>query len=221
MRKLISVLILTLMLTGCNTKKADSSSVSQPSSEISSSSESSSTDITPTISQSFKSRNDDQLSMYDFETAYALCVQAISEYQSARENKGKMDFSKYVENESLISYLETKLASFYFFPLEYEVNQTGLFEFAVQQANATGFDGDRLYLHIVYGNFTGGSGSSSTAKFIVKNSGGRLVIAEWYDHGKDTFDTLCRGHLDIKENNIYWEEPEMVNTIQEKIKKYN
>lgn len=230
MKKIIVAIafVFILTLTGCNFNEDISTSLINSNDNISSSQNTSSIEdkynVNPDNNTGFMALESEDIRCYDFESAYKMCVQAITEYQSTRKNGEKMDFSKYIENPKLITYLETKLNSFYFFPQEYEVNKTGLIEFEVQEANSTGYHGDRAYIHIAYGCFNGVSESSSSVEFIVKNSNGKLVIAEWYDCGKDTFDTIFRGSIDIKNDDIYWNtvDTALLNKkISEHIKQYS
>lgn len=200
MKKLaIAILVISAVgLIGCSAGNNDDSvnNVSPKYTDVSSN----------TLSQSEKDieynaiSDDGSIERYDFENAYALCVQAITDYQSARINNNAVDFSKYIANPALIDYIEKSINA----PKEahglltaFEVNMTALNEHSVQK--------NRMYLNIAFGNRKGAAVVSRSSEFIVENIDGRLVISEWYSDGKDSFDTCVRGYLDVKNNDVYWD----------------
>lgn len=168
----------------------------------------------------FDALKENSLGVYDFENAYNMCVQAITEYQYCKVNKGKMDFSKYIENKDLIKYLETKLEVNKICP-QHEVTNTGLMKFSIQEASSTKFSKDRLFLKIAYfTSETQNSGCSSVIDFIVENINGKLVIVEWYDTHKDGFDVTCRGFLDVEKEDIFWKNQQLVDKLKNKVDDY-
>lgn len=218
MKKIIIFIAIIVILTGCNTNYSSKKSNSFNNTE--------SSNTIPAINKDSNIKKEfiahkkgTTLDPYDFDEAYKMCIQAISEYQEARINKKEIDFSKYIENEKLITYLDKKLKSPNHYMNEGEVNKIGLIEFEIQHSNDTKFDKDRMYLYMAWGNIKETSGFSTTVEFIVTNSNGKLVISEWYDNGKDTFDTSFRGDLEIKKNDLYWKKVD-IDLLEKKIAKH-
>lgn len=192
--------------------KENSPSVSEPNNNASSASsegadgESSSENIFNAFYNNMLYEEDNYfICNFDFETAYAMCTQALTECSDACENGGEVDFSKYIEDENLIRYMNERLSR----QKMYKVNATGLIEYVTYLVvqDKPNF----MYLRIARANVdVNRNGNYSCTDFLVKNSNGRLVIAEWYDDDKDCFDYSARGRLDIKsaaENGkTYWDD---------------
>ena len=165
--------------------------------------ETSSQEEEPVSSQrEYLPKHDDYISAFDFETIYTLCCDALTEFQSAlvtayeTGNETKVDFSKYIENPDLIAYMEKQLElgiryqGFYDYR---EFDELGLYQYNHQSENG-------VYVCVAYADV-------SIVQFLVKHTGERFVIAEWFNHCKDSMDTLLRGgHLrDIKDGPLYWD----------------
>ena len=215
-KKLSLVLLLCICLfsSGCSPPAPEPEPESQPESS-SAVSETSSQEEEPVSSQrEYLPENEDGISALDFETIYALCSDALMEYQSALANNTGMDFSPYIENPDLISYMEKQLdleRLYHGFYTIKEYERLGLAEYDLQKRNK-----DRVYLKI-------GPENNSIIEFLVENTGERLVITEWYGKIKDSIDLNCRGYLDIRKDNLYWDDydPEALQkAIEEEEMKY-
>lgn len=62
-----------------------------------------------------------------------------------------------------------------------------------------------------------GTGSfAEPTEFLVNNVDGRLVIADWYTHGKDSYDSTVRGMNQKIHNPDIWSNPEWVKSLGKK-----
>lgn len=226
MKRLILFAICAMfLLVSCSDGKDEKITSSESSSSIAASSEVSGEPTSPKSGISSEPTNadvefsftavldDNSIGSYDFENAYEMCVQAITDFQYARVHDTEMDFSKYSVDKKFIDYMHQSIKaplSVHGLNMSGEVNRTGLVEFKSQEKNATGYLADRLYLYIVFGSSFGSRG----VEFIIENLNGRLVISDWYMRTKDSFDISCRGYLDIKNDDNYWKtvDEEALNT---------
>ena len=201
--KLVLSILLTLCLfcSGCSPPAPEPEPESQPESSTAVS-ETSSQEEPVSSQREYLPRKEDYTSVFDFETIIALCFDALTEYQSAlftaykTGEETKVDFSKYIENPDLIAYMEKQLElgiryqGFYDYR---EFDELGLYQYNHQSENG-------VYVCVAYADV-------SIVQFLVKHTGERFVIAEWFNHCKDSMDTLLRGgHLrDIKDGPLYWD----------------
>ena len=210
------LLSLAVFSAGCSPPSPEPEE-SQPESS-SAVSETSSQEEEPVSSQrEYLPKHDDYISAFDFETIYTLCCDALTEFQSAlvtayeTGNETKVDFSKYIENPDLIAYMEKQLElgiqyqGFYDYK---EFDELGLYQYDLQSKNG-------VYLCVAYADV-------SIVQFLVKHTGERFVIAEWFNGCKDSLDVICRGgHLrDIKDGPLYWDDydpEELQKAIDERI----
>ena len=212
-------LLLSILLTLCLFSSGCSPPAPEPEPESSLAvSETSSQEEEPVSSQrEYLPKHDDYISAFDFETIYTLCCDALTEFQSAlvtayeTGNETKVDFSKYIENPDLIAYMEKQLElgiqyqGFYDYK---EFDELGLYQYDLQSKNG-------VYLCVAYADV-------SIVQFLVKHTGERFVIAEWFNGCKDSLDVICRGgHLrDIKDGPLYWDDydpEELQKAIDERI----
>lgn len=132
-----------------------------------------------------------EVSCYDFETAYVMCTQALIECSEAYASGENIDFSKYIKDKNLTKYMKEKIKSDHHYDEMNLVSATGLCDYDINN--------DMIYFSIGRAMVDDNHyGSYSYTNFIVKNSNGRLVIAEWYDGDKFSFDYSARGRLNIK-----------------------
>ena len=64
--------------------------------------------------------------------------------------------------------------------------------------------------HIKF-DYDGGFGE--VHEFLVSNVNGKLVIADWYNGGKDSYDFQVRGENETIDNPNIWNDQEWVNNL--------
>ena len=154
--------------------------------------------------------NENELSEFDYEKAYELCVKALTDYYFAIRNNIEIDLNILIDNENLKQYMQKKI--------QYEnrgfekVKTIEMGEWKIEYKEDA--DGSYLYLmlpaHIKF-DYDGGFGE--VHEFLVSNVNGKLVIADWYNGGKDSYDFQVRGENELIDNPDIWNEQEWVNNL--------
>lgn len=143
----------------------------------------------------YVAKDENELSMQDAETAVELCVDALTDYYKAIWNGTEIDLDRFIGNENLKEYLETKVYAEHqkYGGLDGKVKQLEIGDWEVKFSEDE--KGGYLYLSIpvnIQKHYGGGYGEGT--EFFVRNVDGKLVIADWYTGGKDTYDYLVRGY---------------------------
>ncbi|MCM3711544.1 hypothetical protein [Sporosarcina luteola] len=158
----------------------------------------------------FTPGNPTGVSEKDIETAYDMCVTALTDYYKAVWNGSAIDLDSFIENENLKQYINKKVQS--------EYDRYGGFNDPVKDVeigdweakNTEDANGGFLYLHVpVMVNKDVGSYGEAT-EFLVRNVNGKLVIVDWYTGGKDTYDFIVRGENETIDNPDTWNDQEWV-----------
>lgn len=170
----------------------------------------------------YEAKEDAEVSMEDAETAYALCVNALTDYYNAIWNGTEIDVSKFIVNENLKQYLETKIQS--------ETNKYGTMDSKVKQLEIDDWEvtftddekGGYLYLKVpVSIQKHDGGGYGEGTEFFVRNVDGKLTIVDWYTGGKDTYDYLVRGYEQKISNPNVWNNHDWVKKFKSGTGLYN
>lgn len=167
-------------------------------------------------SPEYVAKNEGELSAQDSETAYEMCVSALTDYYKAVWNGSDIELDTFINNKYLKQYMQKKIQS------QYELY--GNFNDKVQSIEIGAWEveyiadvgGGYLYLHLpVEINKTVGSYGEGT-EFLVRNANGKLVIVDWYTGAKDSYDFMVRGEDLTIENPNIWNDSEWVNKLNNK-----
>ncbi|MED3576007.1 hypothetical protein [Cytobacillus praedii] len=181
------------------------------------------TEITPSTEENvlqdspeYAANNEWELSIQDSETAYEMCVRALTDYYKAVWNGSDIELDTFIDNKNLKQYTQKKIQS------QYDVN--GKFNDKVQNIEISAWeveytdDVDRGFLYLKLPaeiKKTVGSYGEAT-EFLVRNVNGKLVIVDWYTGAKDSYDFMLRGeNLTIDNPNI-WNDSEWVKKLNSK-----
>ncbi|RAJ03144.1 hypothetical protein DET54_101339 [Paenibacillus pabuli] len=155
------------------------------------------------------------LSAEDFETAYQMCAQALSEYYKAIWNGTDIDLDTYIDNENLKQYTQNKITSQYglFRKNKLTYNQVTAVDIDAEKADF--YERDQRFFYFKLnahvkkdlGNF------AEPTEFLVQNLNGKLVIVDWYTGAKDSYDSTVRGENQIIDNPDIWDELGMGKSI--------
>ncbi|MNJ38139.1 hypothetical protein D3C77_329800 [compost metagenome] len=167
-------------------------------------------------SPEYMAKSESELSDQDFETAYEMCVRALTEYYKAVWNGSDIELDAFIDNEYLKQYTQKKIQSQYDVHAKYNLTddlvqdiEIGAWEVEYNDA----VDGGYLYLHLpVQINMTVGSYGEVT-EFLVRNLNGKLVIVDWYTGAKDSYDFMVRGENQTIDNSNIWSDSEWVKKL--------
>ncbi len=154
----------------------------------------------------YLAKNEGELSELDFETAYEMCVQALTDYYQAIWSGSDVELDRFIENENLKQYTQEKIRVQYQLYATHnvtdEVRNIEIDDWEVEYRDDV--DGGFLYLKLpVKINKTIG-GYSEPTEFLVRNVNGKLVIVDWYTCAKDSYDFIERGeYLTIDNPNVW------------------
>lgn len=161
----------------------------------------------------YLAKNEKELSNSDIETAYEMCVAALTDYYKAVWNGTDIDLDTYIENENLKQYTQKKVDSQYDVyggfndPVQDVVIGAWEAEFTDDEA------GGMLYLQLpAEVKKTVGSRGEVT-EFLVRNINGKLVIVDWYTFAKDSYDFTVRGENETIDNPDIWNDREWVRKL--------
>lgn len=218
--KFVFLLVVLFTLSSC---VKDTTSVHEKNTPVEYSSTDSAINTTPITEENvlqdspeYVARNEGKLSVQDSETAYEMCVRALTDYYKAVWNGSDIELDTFIDNEYLKQYMQKKIQS------QYDVY--GKFNDKVQNIEISAWeveytddlDGGFLYLKLPAEiKKTVGSYGEAT-EFLVRNGNGKLVIVDWYNGAKDSYDFLVRGeNLPIDNPNI-WNDSEWVKKLNSK-----
>jgi len=175
------------------------------------------TEITPSTEQNvlqdspeYVAKNEGELSVQDSETAYEMCVRALTDYYKAVWNGSDIDLDTFIDNEYLKQYTQKKIQSQYDVYVKNNLTDKGQnIEIDAWEVEYTDdVDGGFLYLKLpVQINMTVGSYGEVT-EFLVRNVNGKLVIVDWYTGAKDSYDFMVRGENITIDNPNIWNDSE-------------
>lgn len=158
-------------------------------------------------SPEYLAKNEGELSELDFETAYEMCVRALTDYFKAVWNGSDIELDTFIDNENLKQYTQKKIQSQYDVYAQFNDKVQNVEIGAWEVEYTDDVDGGFLYLKLpVEINKTVGSRGEVT-EFLVRNVNGKLVIVDWYTGTKDGYDFMVRGeNLTIDNPNIWNEQ---------------
>ena len=168
------------------------------------------------VSPEYVAKNEVELSVNDSETAYEMCVKALTDYYKAVWNASDIKLDTFIENEYLKQYTQKKIHSQYdvYGKFNDKVLSIEISDWEVEYTDDV--DGGFLYLELPAEiKKTVGSYGEAT-EFLIRNVNGKLVIVDWYTGSKDSYDFLVRGeNLTIDNPNI-WNDSEWVKKLNSK-----
>ena len=157
----------------------------------------------------FMALDSSNLQPEDFDTAYEMCERFLRESYYAQKDPSEIDLSRYIVDPNLLKYAAKKV--------EKEVRRNSeIAEMSISLAKSE-YQGDRFFLHLnAQVRMTYGGQFGEGTQFVVRNSDGRLIIADWYtEKGRSAFDRP-RDPQRIT-NPTVWEDPEQVKDLFEKV----
>ena len=164
-------------------------------------------------SPKYIANNKEELSIQDSETAYEMCVRALTDYYKAVWNGSDIELDTFIDNENLKQYKQKKI--------QYQYDVYGNLNDKVQNIEISA--SEVKYMEDVDGGFlyvklpaeikkTVGSYGEAT-ELLVRNINGKLVIVDWYTGAKDSYDFMVRGeNLTIDTPNI-WSDRDWVKNL--------
>lgn len=163
----------------------------------------------------FLAKDEAELSVLDFETSYAMCAQALSEYYKAIWNGTEMDLDAYIDNANLKQYMQKKIAAQY--DLFHKNNLTDDLVISVDVGARTAdyVEGESSFFYLLLDvriNKEVGSYGEPTV-FLVQNLNGKLVLADWYTNAKDSYDSIARGEKQTIDNPEIWNDEDWIKTL--------
>lgn len=164
---------------------------------------------------SFLAKDEGELSALDFETSYAMCEQALSEYYKAIWNGTEMDLEPYIDNANLKQYMQKKIAAQY--DLFHKNNLTDDLVTSVDVGLRTAeyVEGENSYFYLLLDvriNKEVGSYGEPTV-ILVQSLNGKLVLADWYTNAKDSYDSMARGEKQAIDNPEIWNDKDWVENL--------
>ncbi len=219
-RLIIPLIIIGIVLVGCS-ETTDNNEKNTP---VVSVNNAVNTETTPSTEQNglqdsprYVPKNEGELSLQDSDTAYEMCVKALTDYYKAVWNGEDIELDTFIDNESLEQYMQKKIQSQFDLHSAYYNDKVQNIEISAWEVEYTNdADGGFLYLKLPAEiKYTVGSRGEVT-EFLVRNINGKLVIVDWYDGGKDSYDFLVRGENQTIDNPNVWNDSEWVKELNRK-----
>jgi hypothetical protein len=163
-------------------------------------------------SHQYKAVNGDELSLNDSETAYEMCVHALTDYYKAVWNGSDIKLNEFITNENLKQYTQKKIQSQH--ALHGDLSKVKMIEIDNWEVAYTDdAEGGFLYLEIPVHihKFIGAYGEAT--EFLVRNINGKLVIVDWYTGAKDSYDFMERGENLTIDNPAVWDDSEWAEKL--------
>ncbi|KAA0966329.1 hypothetical protein FQ087_08865 [Sporosarcina sp. ANT_H38] len=224
-RLLMFFIVMGLVLVGCTQDKIiGNNEKNMPEvSEESSADSVINTEIKPSTernvvqdSPEYEAKNEGELSIQDSETAYEMCMRALTDYYKAVWNGSDIELDTFIDNDNLKQYTQKKIQSQY--------NLYGNFNDKVQNIEIGSWeveytddvDGGFLYLHLPVEIIKSVGSYGEGTEFLVRNVNGKLVIVDWYSGAKDSYDCMVRGENLTIDNPNSWNDSEWVKKLTSK-----
>ncbi|MEK4628728.1 MAG: hypothetical protein ABS944_14440 [Solibacillus sp.] len=168
-------------------------------------------------SPEYLAKNEGELSIQDSETAYEMCVRALTDYYKAVWNGTSIELDTFIDNENLIQYTKKKIQSQYDVYAQFNAKVQNIKIDTWEVGYTDDMDGGFLYLKFpVEIKQTVGSRGEVT-EFLVRNVNGKLVIVDWYTGTKDGYDFMVRGENLTINNPDIWNDSEWVKKLDNKM----
>ncbi|USG64244.1 hypothetical protein NDK47_19080 [Brevibacillus ruminantium] len=174
------------------------------------------TEISPSTEQNerqnspdYLAKNESVLSESDIETAYEMCVNALTDYYKAVWNGTNIELDAFIENDNLKQYTLKKILSQYDVYKNVTENSVQDIVIGAWEAEFTNNeDGGFLYLKLPVEIIKSVGSYGEVTEFLVRNVNGKLVIVDWYTGAKDSYDFLTRGENLTIDNPKVWDKSE-------------
>lgn len=167
----------------------------------------------------YLAKDESKLSDLDFETAYKMCVRALTEYYKAVWNGSDIELDTFIANDNLKQYTQKKIQSQYDVNLKHNLTNNLVKDIDIDAWEVEyidDVDGGYLYLRLpVQINKSVGSYGEDT-EFLVRNLNGKLVIVDWYTGTKDSYDFMVRGENQTINNPNIWSDSQWVKKLDSK-----
>lgn len=209
--KFIQLLVVLLILSSC-------APVSEERSEENAINNVSTSSTERNYSPEYLAKKNDELSMKDSETAYEMCVKALTEFYKATRNGTNFELDTFIENKNLRQYILYKIQYLSDLHSKYgfdKVEKIDVGEWEVEYTDDE--NGGFLYykLPVDIKNTSVGS-RGEVAEILVRNINGKLVIVDWYTGTKDGYDFMVRGENLTIDNPDIWNDREWVQQLNQK-----
>ncbi|MDR0268177.1 hypothetical protein [Paenibacillus sp.] len=156
----------------------------------------------------------DGLSDRDYQTAYEMCVSALSDYYKAMWNDTDINLDTYFDNNNLKQYMQKKITSQH--DLYRKPTPTNLVtDIDIEAYKVKLVSGNNPYSHlklIAHVKHEIGAFGEPT-EVLIHNLNGKLVIVDWYCNGKDSYDFIVRGESQTITNPDIWNDSEWVKKL--------
>lgn len=221
--KLASLLVVLLFALGaCDVHEKNTPIVSENSSADGAINIEVTPDTKGSISQDsseYLAENEKELSIQDSETAYKMCVGALTDYYKVVWNGTDIELDTFIDNENLKQYMQKNIQSQYDVYLKNNLTDNLVKDIDIdawEVEYTDDVDGGFLYLKLpVQIKKTIGSYSEVT-EILVRNVNGKLVIVDWYTGTKDGYDFMVRGENLTINNPDIWNDNEWVKKLDSK-----
>ncbi len=155
---------------------------------------------------------EDGLSYLDVGTAFKMCEKALNDYHRAIWNGEPIDLDLFIENANLKQYLDKQIQDQYTtYGKKNTVTDVKVSIFEAQHITDAGKNYIYLKLPIAIVKSIGETGE--VFEFIVDSSNDKLVIADWYNASKDSYDFLVRGEGEQLDNPEVWKDEEWTREL--------
>lgn len=211
MKQVYLLFVLLIMLSACTNVNEDNEELVRSVTDVQQeviNPENQTTTITENISNTssaFVALDQGRLSVRDFESAYAMCVSALTAYYKSIWNGSDFDVNTYFDNDNLKQYMQTKFDSQHELFLQNELTDNIVTGLKTNVEKIEFYDkGDFLYLKINAEVIKDVGSYAEPTEFLIQNSSGNLVIVDWYTGGKDSYDSMIRGEDLVIDNPEMW-----------------
>ena len=168
-------------------------------------------------SPEYLAKNEGELSVEDSETAYEMCVRALTDYYKAVWNGSDIELDTFIDNDHLKQYTQKKIQSQYNLYANLTKNSVQNLEIGAWEVEySDDVGGGFIYLHIPVAINQSIGGYGEATEFLVRNVNGKLVIVDWYTGAKDSYDFMVRGENQTIDNPTIWNDSEWVKRLTSK-----
>ena len=167
-------------------------------------------------SPEYLAENEGVITIQDSETAYEMCVRALTDYYKAVWNGSVIELDTFIDNEYLKQYTQNKIQFHYdvYGKFNDKVQNIEINDWEVESTDD--LDGGFLYLKLPAEIKKSVGSYGEVTEFLVRNVNGKLVIVDWYTGAKDSYDFMVRGeNLTIDNPNI-WNDSVWVKKLNSK-----
>ncbi|MGU3470864.1 hypothetical protein ACLBWT_06905 [Paenibacillus sp. D51F] len=163
----------------------------------------------------FSVENENDVADSDFEPAFEMCAKALSDYYKAIWNGSEIDLDAYIDNRNLNQYMQKKIAAQYELFLKNNLVDNRVTDVDIGAGKAEYAGGNKSYVYLkLDARVEKDVGSyAEPTEFLVHRSNGKAVIVDWYASGKDSYDSIVRGHSQTIDNPDIWNDSDWVEKL--------